>query len=133
MGWDWHLWHSIVDYRPRVVLIEFNHLVPNDVVFIQDRNGAVQEGHSLAALVELGRSKGYELAGVVHRNAYFVVQEDYPKLGLRDNSIDVIRPFRPNYIWSAYNGKLYSTLERLRWPKNAKDTVVAADAPPALH
>lgn len=127
-GMDWHLWESMVDYRPRVVLIEFNHLVPNDVVFVQDRNGSLNEGHSLLALIELGKSKGYELVGVAHRNAFFVVQEEFAKFGISDNSIDAMRPFTPSYIWSTYNGKIYNTMPNVRWGINAKEFELKADS-----
>ena len=30
-GNDWHIWKSLAKYRPRVVLIEFNPTIPNDV------------------------------------------------------------------------------------------------------
>lgn len=129
-GMDYHLWRSMEEYRPRAVVIEFNHLVPNDVVFIQDRDGKLNEGHSLAALVELGKSRDYELVGVVHRNAFFVVKEEFHKFSpeITDNSIDAIRPFQPAYIWSCYNGKMYHTMEHLRWGKDANKVALAPDS-----
>jgi len=60
-GNDWHVWHSMQAYRPRVVVIEHNPSIPNDVIFIQERNQDVQQGNSLRALVMLGKEKGYEL------------------------------------------------------------------------
>jgi len=129
-GMDYHLWESMVEYRPRAVVVEFNHLVPNDVIFIQDRDGKLNEGHSLAALVELGKSRDYELVGVVHRNAFFVVKEEFHKFQpeITDNSIDAIRPFQPSYIWSCYNGKMYHTLERLRWGRGADQFELKPDS-----
>jgi len=89
-GNDWHIWNSIVEFRPRVVLIEFNAKIPNDVVYIQERNFQVNQGCSLLALIELGKEKGYELAAVSPTNGIFVVKEEFPKLNIPDNSIDAM-------------------------------------------
>jgi hypothetical protein len=114
-GVDWHIWSSIVVYRPRLVVIEFNPTVPNDVVFIQDRDMAINEGCSLAALIELGKSKKYELVALTNGNAFFVVEEEFEKFKIKDNSIHAMRLDRPNFIFNCYNGKVYNTLPRLAW------------------
>jgi hypothetical protein len=114
-GVDWHIWSSIVVYRPRVVVIEFNPTVPNDVVFVQDRNMALNEGCSLAALIELGKSKQYELVGLTNGNAFFVVAEEFQKFNIKDNGIHAMRLDRGNYIFNCYNGKVYNTMPRLAW------------------
>ncbi|BDV35754.1 hypothetical protein [Methylocystis iwaonis] len=86
-GNDWHIWNSMTKYRPRVVVIEFNPTVPNDVFFTQERDFSINMGCSLLALVELGKDKGYELCAVTNSNAFFVVDEEFGKLGIKDNSI----------------------------------------------
>lgn len=114
-GIDWHIWESVVDYRPRVVVIEFNPTIPNNVVFIQDRDMGINEGNSAAAMVELGKEKGYELVATSTGNAFFVVKEEYEKFGIQNNSLVALRQERPNYIWNGYNGKIYHTLPKLGW------------------
>jgi hypothetical protein len=117
-GIDWHIWESIVEYRPRIVVIEFNPTVPNDVVFIQDRDMGINEGCSAAALVELARDKNYELVAVTNGNCFFVVKEEFGKFaaaGVVDNKLSSMRNDRANYIWCTYNGKIYQTLNRLSW------------------
>jgi len=117
-GIDWHIWESIVEYRPRIVVIEFNPTVPNDVVFIQDRDMGINEGCSAAALVELAREKNYELVAVTNGNCFFVVKEEFGKFaaaGVVDNKLSSMRNDRANYIWCTYNGKIYQTLSRLSW------------------
>lgn len=72
-GADYHLWHSIGEsHRPRVVCIEFNPTIPNHVYFIQERDITIQEGSSLLAITELGRSLGYHLVVTTTFNALFV-------------------------------------------------------------
>ena len=117
-GIDWHIWESIVEYRPRVVVIEFNPTVPNSVVFIQDRDMSINEGCSAAALVELAKTKGYELIAVTNGNCFFAVKEEFDKFagaGITDNRLSRMRNDRDNFIWCAYNGKIYQTLGRLSW------------------
>lgn len=72
-GADYHLWHTIGEtYKPRVMCIEFNPTIPNHVHFVQERDIAIQEGSSLLALVELGRSFGYHVVVTTTFNAIFV-------------------------------------------------------------
>ena len=75
-GADYHLWESIGNtYKPRVMCIEFNPTIPNHVHYVQERDITVQEGSSLLALTELGRSFGYHLVVTTTFNAIFVRQD----------------------------------------------------------
>lgn len=89
-GNEYHLWDSMVEYRPRVMVVEFNPTIPNDVSFIQLRDMSVFQGSSLRALVELGKKKGYELIATNEANAFFVLKELFSKFGIADNSIDAL-------------------------------------------
>ncbi|TFF23296.1 hypothetical protein E3C22_12795 [Jiella endophytica] len=114
-GNDWYIWESVKKYRPRVVVIEFNPTVPNEVVFIQDKDMSINEGCSLAALIKLGKEKGYELACVTKVNGIFVRSDEFPKLGIKDNSIDAMHRKDAAYIFQGYNGKIYQTMGRGYW------------------
>lgn len=114
-GNDWHIWKSITRYRPRIVVIEFNPTVPNDVIFIQDRDMYINEGCSLAALIELGREKGYELVCATTLNGIFVVKEEFDKFEIRDNSIDAMNRNSRGRIFCTYSGKIYQTMNKLYW------------------
>ena len=118
-GYDYHVWDSLKEYRPRVIIIEYNPSIPNDMVVVNLRSETAFCGSSVAALVELGRRKGYLLTAVTTTNLIFVVEEEYDKLEIWDNSLDVLREknilmdgrffqtYRkevilagfPNYIW----------------------------------
>lgn len=89
-GCDWHVWQSVSNYRPRLVVIEFNVSIPNNIYFVQDRNPQVNQGSSLRALIELGKEKGYELVATTSGNAFFVRGEDFALFGIADNSIDAM-------------------------------------------
>ncbi|KAA1425591.1 FkbM family methyltransferase [Nocardioides antri] len=114
-GADYFLWQSMKAYRPRVVVIEFNPTVPNDVVFVQDRDLAVHQGASLAAMVELGKRKRYELVAVTNCNAFFVDEPLFPAFGIEDNSIDAMRANVTGRIFHGYDGTIYTKMRPLQW------------------
>jgi hypothetical protein len=77
-GEDYRIWRALRRYRPRVVVIEVDSTHPPERTFVPDVG---KGGASIAAMVELGREKGYEL--VLHTgNAIFVRREDAPRLGV---------------------------------------------------
>lgn len=87
-GNDYNLWAKLVGYRPRVVMIDFNPSIPNDVLFVQEDSLEVNDGSSLRALIELGTALGYELAAVTTWNAIFVRKDLFSKLNINENTID---------------------------------------------
>jgi len=117
-GNEYHLWDSMVAYRPRVMLVEFNPSIPNDVAFIQPRNMKIFQGSSLRAFVELGKRKGYELVATNETNAFFVFEELFPKFGISDNSIDALHADRryETKLFQLYDGTLrISGYDHLIW------------------
>lgn len=87
-GNDYNVWANLMGYRPRVVMIDFNPSIPNDVLFVQEDSLEVNDGSSLRALMELGAALGYELAAVTTWNAIFVRRDLFEKLDIRENTID---------------------------------------------
>lgn len=108
-GNDYHVWEAVTVYRPKLVCVEFNPTIPNEVRFVQPRDPTVKQGASLPALVELGRRKGYELVSVLEFNAFFVRAEDYPLFGLEDNRPEVLRTdlSRVTYLFFGYDGSVH--------------------------
>jgi hypothetical protein len=117
-GMDWHLWESLTDYRPRVVIIEFNPTIPNDVLFVQDPDPAVNQGSSLLAMIELAHDKGYELVATTEWNAFFVDGDLYPRVGIEDNSIDAMHDLGPyaSRFFQLYDGTVVlAGMQKLLW------------------
>lgn len=117
-GNEYHLWESLNKYRPRLMLVEFNPSIPNDVVFIQPRDMKIFQGSSLCAFVELGKRKGYELIAANETNAFFVPKELFPKFNIPDNSIDVLHTDHryETKLFQLYDGTLrISGCDRLIW------------------
>jgi hypothetical protein len=115
-GNDYHVWASMSRYRPRIIIIEYNPTVPNDVVFVQDPDDKLNHGCSLLALIRLGREKGYELACVTNCNGIFVRADAFPALGIADNDIDALRFDDGPRIMFGYDGTVFTAnLEHLPW------------------
>lgn len=117
-GNDYHLWESLKEYRPRVMVVEFNPTIPNSVLFVQPRDMKVFQGSSLRALVELGKRKGYELVAANETNAFFVEHSLYPKFGITDNSIDALHTDTTyqTSLYQLYDGTLkIAGYDRFMW------------------
>lgn len=116
-GNDWHVWNGLRNYRPRVVVIEFNPTAGNDLYFVQDADPSLNQGASLLAFIDLARQKGYELAATTYANAFFVLAEDFPKLGIADNSIGAIyEPYMDTQICQGFDGTIFAAGHmRLSW------------------
>jgi hypothetical protein len=117
-GNDYHVWNAVTRYRPKLVMIEFNPTIPPEIKYVQPADPAVKFGNSLAALVELGKSKGYELVWVLGVNAWFVRREDYHLFGIQDNSIYALWTKRDcvTYLFSGYDGRIFlAGCQKLPW------------------
>lgn len=98
-GNDYHVWKALKNYRPRVVVIEYNPTIPTEVEFVQAADMSLNHGSSLASMVDLGRSKGYELVCVTDHNCIFVANEYFKLFGIEDNSPRALRPDGAPVTW----------------------------------
>lgn len=116
-GTDYHIWESLTQHSPNVVVIEFNPTIPNDVAFVQAKDCSVNQGCSLLALIMLGKRKGYELACCTEWNAFFVKADLYPKLQIPSNFIyDLYHPIQDGRIFHGYDSQIYVVgMDRLVW------------------
>jgi hypothetical protein len=119
-GNEYHLWDSLKEYRPRVMVVEFNPTIPNDVAFVQPRDMSVYQGSSLYSLTELARQKGYELVAANEVNAFFVLKELFPHFGIADNSLDALHTDHSyeTKLFQLYDGTLkIAGYKQLMWHK----------------
>ena len=107
-GMDWYVWNQLEHFSPRLVVIEFNPTIPNDVFFVQARDQSFNHGSSLLALIELARQKGYELVVTTDVNAFFVRSDLFHLFGIEDNSIGAIHNpgAYESRIFQLYDGTL---------------------------
>jgi hypothetical protein len=109
-GYDYFVWEAFVKYRPRVIIIEYNPSIPNEVLFIQPKSENVFQGSSAAAMVYLGVQKGYELVAVTETNCIFVQKEYFNSFGIHDNSLNALRnedSLNNGKFFQMYNKTLY--------------------------
>ena len=116
-GTDYFIWESLGEYRPSVVVIEFNPTVPNDIIFVQAKDNAINQGCSLLALILLGKEKGYELICCTGWKAFFVRKELYSEFKIPDNSIQCMyQPYSDGRIFHGYDSYVYVVgMQTLLW------------------
>ena len=123
-GIDWHIWNSLTNFTPRVVAVEFNPTVPNDVIFVQDDDATINQGASLLALIELGKSKGYEIVATTDWNGFFAKKEIYPAFSIEDNDIDAMHDTAlfESRLFQCYDGTMVlAGCKHLLWSDVAID------------
>ena len=110
-GNDYHIWDSIQKYKPKIVCIEYNPTVPNNIEFIQERNNNVTQGCSLLALMNLAREKGYKMVAATITNGIFVDEKYYDLFNIENDSIDAFRPKQEGvtFIYTGYDGEVFVT------------------------
>jgi hypothetical protein len=108
-GNDYHVWESSSRFTPKVVCIEFNQTIPNEIKFIQPADAGISQGSSLSALVELGKTKGYELICVAGVNAFFVRSQYFPLFEIDNNSVTNLRVdlSAVTYLFIGYDGTIF--------------------------
>jgi hypothetical protein len=117
-GNDYHILASLKKYRPKIICIEFNPSIPNDVEFVQERNFAVSEGSSALSLTKLASQMGYELAAVTRCNLILVRREYLHTLGLEGNDLAALRDDSDVRVMAfvGYSGTIHlSRPLNLRW------------------
>lgn len=127
-GPDYWLMANVLEaaWRPLVFCCEFNPTIPHDVIFVQDRNDAIRQGSSLAALAEMASRHGYKLAETTTFNAFFVRQDCYEVLCRRglchpDDDIDELHDFSMGtQLYQLYDGTLkLAGCRKLLWHERA--------------
>jgi hypothetical protein len=107
-GNDYHVWEAMHNYRPQLVIIEFNGTLSNTTFFVQKKELGRNQGASPASLVELGRRKGYELIATTELNLLFVTAEHYGAFGIADNSLGLMRDdSKIPHIFVGYDGHVF--------------------------
>ena len=110
-GNDYHIWDSLTHYRPKIVVIEFNPTIPNEVDFVQPKSARVTQGASLLALSRLADAKGYRLVHATTANGIFVEEGYFSLFGIQDNSIAALRAQSSlshiTYFFHSCDGKVH--------------------------
>lgn len=119
-GNEYHLWESLEKFRPRVVVVEFNPTIPNDIEFVQPKDMSVQQGSSLHSIEKLATQKHYRLIATTGVNAFFVDAPLFESFGIQDASLDTLHGDTRFHtrLFQLYDGTLVlSGYQRLFWHK----------------
>lgn len=103
-GDDYYIFESLVKYRPRLLLVEYNPTIPPTYDLLQVKGEYF--GSSALSLLKLAHKKQYKLVHMTDTNMFFVSENDFSKLNIEEPVLENI--FKYNhlvYIVSSYDGK----------------------------
>jgi hypothetical protein len=108
-GNDYHVWDAVRTYRPKLVVVEFNPTIPNELDFVQPRDPGVRQGSSLSALHRLAHAKGYRMIHATALNGIFVDARLFDRFGIADDSPAALRTDLSAVTWlfQTYDGRLH--------------------------
>lgn len=108
-GNDYHIWKAVKEYKPKIVIIEFNPTIAPEVEFVQPADFSITQGSSLLSIDKLAKSKSYELVSVTKANAIFVDSKYFELFGIEDNSAGTMMTDRSliTYIFCGYDGTVF--------------------------
>ena len=86
-GNDYYIFESMIEFLPKVIVIEFNPTIPNHIEFIQKKDFKINEGSSARSLFNLAKKKNYNLVATTACNLIFV-HNRFKKL-ITDNHYDI--------------------------------------------
>ena len=119
-GCDFYIFESLIKYKPKIVCIEFNHLIPNSVEFVQKKDFKIKQGSSAKSLIKLAEKKDYKLVGSSFSNLFFIDKEYFNLVTEKEVLLeDLIDDHEiKNFIFSSYDGTLHTTKPvKLGWHK----------------
>ena len=107
-GLDYQAWEAMQTTRPALVMVEYNQTMCDALDLAQPTDPlSPRIGSSLAAMVRLGKEKGYELISCLPWNALFCHADMFPLYEIADNSIAALRIYRGMvaYRFYSYDGQ----------------------------
>ncbi|CAB9512848.1 expressed unknown protein [Seminavis robusta] len=124
-------------FRPKLICIEFNPTMPQDLIYIPPRNDSIRHGASIAALVELAQEFHYVLVETTLFNAFFVPQTLFQQYLVDevpdDRSIEALQQVTMGTsLYQLYDGTLKVWgCKKLLWHRMAMDETKLQMLPPA--
>jgi hypothetical protein len=103
---------NVGQYRPKVVCVEFNPTMPDDLIYIPSRSSGdtIRHGASLSALVELAQQYEYTLVETTLYNAFFVRKDLYQEYLMElvpDTSIEALHEITMGTsLYQLYDGTI---------------------------
>ena len=126
-GNDYHIFDSLENFKPKIIVIEFNPLIPNEVEFIQKKDIKINQGSSALSFYNLAKRKNYILVAATEINLFFVHNNYISKVTDNiDPKLDEIvddKPYR-NFIFTGFDGKIFTSKKfNMPWHKIDVDEI----------
>lgn len=107
-GNDYYILESLSLYKPKIICIEYNFLIPNEVVYVQPKDFNIQRGASAKAILNLAKDKGYSLAAVTTSNLILVDRRYENELSLTNADLSEFRDDSSTrvFVFPGYDGRI---------------------------
>jgi len=114
-GNDYYVFQSLRTLRPRVIICEYNPTIPAHIDVYPEPDNYF--GCSVAALMRVAKSKGYQLAALTDVNAFFVHEDEFDKLAEFETALEQIRiDDYLTYLITSYSGEYVCISSNKRLP-----------------
>jgi len=110
-GNDYHIFEGLDIYQPKLICIEFNPTIPNEVSFIQKADIKINQGSSALALIKLARKKLYYPIVATAHNLFFI-KNTLKKYVIKNQNYkisDLINEKNKNFIFIGYDGSIITS------------------------
>lgn len=107
-GNDYHIFESLKEIRPRLIICEYNPTIPVTYDVYAPYSSDNNFGQSVAALNRVAASKGYTLVALTPVNAFYVRNSDFAKfsefetdlhlLNVNDGYMTVVTTYDGKYV-----------------------------------
>lgn len=108
-GSDYFILESLNQFQPKLICIEYNPTIPNEVEYVQPKDFSIARGSSAKSITALAKSKGYALIAVTTCNLFFIHSSYLPNFSLQAGiPLEQIRDdseFKV-YIFTGYDGSI---------------------------
>lgn len=109
-GNDYHIFKGLNIYRPKLICIEFNPTIPNNVNFVQAKDMSINQGSSALSLVELAKKKMYSPVVATNHNLFFVNNELKKYVTKKNYKINnLISEKNNNFVFVGYDGSIITS------------------------
>ena len=118
-GCDYYVFDSLKIYQPKIICIEFNPTIPNDVEFVQPKDFSIKQSASAKSLTHLATTKGYSLVATTFCNLIFVKNEFKEcVIGADDLALEELRDDADckTYIFFGYDGTVLTNKSSIVMP-----------------
>jgi hypothetical protein len=102
-GDDYHIFSSLDELRPRLIICEYNPTIPIHVDLIPEPGGYF--GCSALSLVKLAERKNYKLIGMTESNCFFIREQDVHLFSDHETSLQALATIKHlTYLITGYAG-----------------------------